>query len=515
MREKSIFLKISNYQLVLISLFPLGLVIGPLIGEIIINLFNIIFIINFRKKNYSIVNKKLYLFLLIFNIYLIFNCLISGFEFENFLKTIFYFRFPLFALAVYFYLKENLNHLKYIFFSLIFTIIIIVVDSYIQYFSDENILGFPKYRPDRISSFFNDDLILGSFLFRIMPVFIWFIYLFKDIKKINYISSALFIFLFITIFMSGERASFILASFYIILLLLLINLKLKFKINLIIILSLITSIYVYKDPIIKDRYVKQLKTHIISKSHKYILPQYTPMFITSIKMFKNSIFFGEGFRSYRVKCRDKRFETFYQHNVAIDNHVINTNIPWKIKDTLEITKFFVNEGDVIKNGQILFEYKYSKSNKIFQFISKKNAKIDRINIKEKYYNNSVVFDVTPLNTELPKIEYIKKNSCNTHPHNYYFQLLAETGLIGFCFVFGLFIYLSKIIFVYFRNMLFNNFVNNNLEKILILSFFVSLWPFITTGNFFNNWINMLNFYPLAFYLLTKDKYFKQNESKIR
>ena len=97
MREKSIFLKISNYQLVLISLFPLGLVIGPLIGEIIINLFNIIFIINFRKKNYSIVNKKLYLFLLIFYIYLIFNCLISGFEFENFLKTIFYFRFPLFA----------------------------------------------------------------------------------------------------------------------------------------------------------------------------------------------------------------------------------------------------------------------------------------------------------------------------------------------------------------------------------------------------------------------------------
>ena len=38
------------------------------------------------------------------------------------------------------------------------------------------------------------------------------------------------------------------------------------------------------------------------------------------------------------------------------------------------------------------------------------------------------------------------------------------------------------------------------KKILLSIFFMTLWPFITTGNFFNNWLNIIYFFPIPFYI---------------
>ena len=37
--------------------------------------------------------------------------------------------------------------------------------------------------------------------------------------------------------------------------------------------------------------------------------------------------------------------------------------------------------------------------------------------------------------------YINEFSCTTHPHNFYFQLLAENGIIGFL-VFYVYLYIQ-------------------------------------------------------------------------
>ena len=70
----------------------------------------------------------------------------------------------------------------------------------------------------------------------------------------------------------------------------------------------------------------------------------------------------------------------------------------------------------------------------------------------------------------------------------------------------MFLYLSYLI----AKIVFNLFVlkkrdQNDLEICLIVYFFVLLWPLIPTGNFFNNWINIISFFPLGIYIYNKKK----------
>ena len=93
------------------------------------------------------------------------------------------------------------------------------------------------------------------------------------------------------------------------------------------------------------------------------------------------------------------------------------------------------------------------------------------------------------------------NSCSTHPHNSYIQLLAETGLIGFIYLFISFIYLSwglmkHTFFYYFRKQK----ILSNIQICIYISILLSVWPFFPTLNFFNNWINIIYFMPVGFFL---------------
>ena len=68
-----------------------------------------------------------------------------------------------------------------------------------------------------------------------------------------------------------------------------------------------------------------------------------------------------------------------------------------------------------------------------------------------------------------------------------------------------FFYISKEMFLYRKNM--RNKVTYNKKEIckaiLISVMFINLWPFIPSGNFFNNWLSILYFYPVGFYLYFK------------
>ena len=80
---------------------------------------------------------------------------------------------------------------------------------------------------------------------------------------------------------------------------------------------------------------------------------------------------------------------------------------------------------------------------------------------------------------------IDRDTCSTHPHNTYIQILAETGIIGFilmCIPLIFVLYqLSKKFIHTLRGT--KSDVSNYQDKCLLIGILVSLWPFIPTQSF--------------------------------
>ena len=89
----------------------------------------------------------------------------------------------------------------------------------------------------------------------------------------------------------------------------------------------------------------------------------------------------------------------------------------------------------------------------------------------------------------------------THPHNFYLQLLAETGIIGFLFLFSILSYvlfralmqLKSIILKKKRPL-------SDYQVCLLAGILITVWPLSTNGNFFNNWLMIVYSLPAGFYL---------------
>lgn len=87
-------------------------------------------------------------------------------------------------------------------------------------------------------------------------------------------------------------------------------------------------------------------------------------------------------------------------------------------------------------------------------------------------------------------------SCQPHPHNFTIQILSETGIVGFLFYITFLMILIREIF---RLKLKKD--KKSYLKLSILAFYlVTFLPMAPSGNFFNNWLSIMIYFPMAFYL---------------
>ena len=203
-----------------IILMPFIFILGPTFVEIFCFFLVITFLFKANSSFYKTNKKYIYLFLVFF-LFLLLRSLVFSLEFEKIRSVVFYFRFLFYVLALIYFINQINNKHKYFIKIIFFGFLLLILDSIIQYYYGKNIFNTPLYDQYRASSFFGKELILGSFLFRMLPFILILCILCKlDLKK-NFIKLSIFFSLyFFAVLISGERTSFFLLLLTIFLLIL-------------------------------------------------------------------------------------------------------------------------------------------------------------------------------------------------------------------------------------------------------------------------------------------------------
>ena len=259
-----------TFPVFLFSLIPFFLITGPLLSDLAISLISLIFLSYcFTKKNFSFFKNIYFYIFLIFWIYLIINSLFNNVNFDSIKISFFYFRYGVFVIAIIALINVDDKFIKYFFYCIFICFTALIADGFYQYFSGENIFGWKS--SERVSSFFGEEKILGSYLSRLWPIFFGLsIFILKKKSKLFFLFILIFILSESLIFLSGDRSAFfninLSAIFVILFSKKLLKLRLTTLLSSIFLLTIISFINPTAKERVFDQTLKQMNLYKIDKT---------------------------------------------------------------------------------------------------------------------------------------------------------------------------------------------------------------------------------------------------------
>jgi len=157
---------------------------------------------------------------------------------------------------------------------------------------------------------------------------------------------------------------------------------------------------------------------------------------------------------------------------------------------------------------LLPSLKFRVQQTIFQF-NFFNENIFVENVYFKYFHNAflifkenIFFGVGPklFRDSCAKYLHLIPDSCSTSPHNTYIQLLAEIGIIGTIplLLFALYIIGNLLKMVFLHTNLDTKFYNA--KYFILMAILLNIIPFSVAGNFFNNYMSIIYYFPIGIFL---------------
>ena len=125
----------------LFFLLPLGLVTGPFLPDLFLSLIALIFILeSFKKNEFEYLKSKFSIIFFSFYFFLVISSLLSNhiiFSLEN---SVLYIRYFFLLLGFIIFCNNNPDIIKTFFKFVFFTVLIVVIDGYIEFIFGKNIL---------------------------------------------------------------------------------------------------------------------------------------------------------------------------------------------------------------------------------------------------------------------------------------------------------------------------------------------------------------------------------------